>query len=42
MSENQYSTEPKALTLNAFTIIRAPENPTIQIQPGIAGNQSLM
>src|SRR5277367_6295990 len=31
MSENQYSTEPNALTLNAFTTISVAENPMIQM-----------
>ena len=37
--EKAYSTAPNTFTLNAFTAIRMEENPTIQIQPGTAGNQ---
>ena len=42
MSENQYSTLPKVLTLKALTVINAPEKPTIHSQPGTHGNQNFM
>src|ERR1700722_19332893 len=40
--ENAYSITPYTLTLAAFTTISAPENPTIQYQPGTFANQYFM
>ena len=42
MVENQYSTEPKALTLEALTPMSTPEKSTIQIHDGTPGNQNCM
>ena len=42
MSENQYSTVPNVLTLNAFTVTSEPENATIHSHPGTPGNQNFM
>ncbi|KAH0424979.1 hypothetical protein KCU90_g8112, partial [Aureobasidium melanogenum] len=37
--ENTYSTAPNTFTLTELMPISAAENPTIQYQPGTAGNQ---
>ena len=42
MVEKAYSTQPNTVTLNALTVIRAAENPTIQTRPGTFGSHSRM